>query len=67
MPKILYDYVMFLQDDVAQLPIRYTSIKELCMMFNMTKNALNKRFKNNNVIYINGYGIERFKKEYDNE
>ena len=56
---------MFLQDDVAQLPIRYTSIKELCIMFKMTKNALNKRFNNNNVIYINGYGIERFKKEIE--
>ena len=65
MPKILYDYVMFLQDDVAQLPIRYTSIRELCIMFKMTKNALNKRFNNNNVIYINGYGIERFKKEIE--
>ena len=65
MPRVLYDYVLFLASDTSQLPIRYATMKELCLIFNMTKNALNKRFNKNNVIYINGYGIERFKKEME--
>lgn len=63
MPRILYDYVLFLEDDVMQLPIRYATMKELCLLFGMTKNALNKRFNKSSVIYLQGYGIERFKKE----
>lgn len=67
MPKPIYDYVMFLADDVTQLPIRYATFKELCIMFNLTKNALSKRFNKNSVIYIDGYGIERFRKEVEDE
>jgi hypothetical protein len=63
MPKVLYDYVLFDQEDIMQLPLRYATMKELCIMFGMTNNALNKRFNKCSVIYINGYGIERFKKE----
>ena len=54
---------MFRSDDVAQLPIRYATIKELSQMFNLDTQALHKRFIENNPIYIDRYGIERFKKE----
>ncbi len=68
MPKILYEYVLFRSDDVAQLPIRYATIKELSQMFNLDTQTLHKRFKDSDVIYIGEYGIERFKKEgEDNE
>ena len=63
MPRVLYDYVLFLAWDTSQLPIRYATMKELCLMFSMTSNALNKRFNKNSVIYIGDFGIERFKKE----
>jgi hypothetical protein len=67
MPKLLYDYVLFRAEDPAQLPIRYATIQELSKMFNLDTQALHKRFKESNVIYINEYGIERFKKENNNE
>jgi predicted hydrolase (HD superfamily) len=63
MPKILYEYVLFRVEDVAQLPIAYATIKDLSKMFNLDTQALHKRFKESNVIYIGDYGIERFKKE----
>jgi hypothetical protein len=63
MPKTVYEYVMFRSDDVAQLPIRYATIKELSQMFNLDTQTLHKRFKDSDVIYIDQYGIERFKKE----
>jgi hypothetical protein len=63
LPKLLYDYVLFRADDIAQLPIRYATIQELSKMFRLTTQLLHKRFNDNNIIYINDYGIERFKKE----
>jgi len=63
MPKILYEYVLFRAEDVAQLPIAYATIKDLSKMFNLETQALHKRFKEGNVIYIGEFGIERFKKE----
>ena len=63
MPKLIYEYVLFRADDIAQLPIRYATIQELSKMFNIDTKTLHKRFKESNVIYINEYGIERFKKE----
>jgi hypothetical protein len=66
MPKLLYDYVLFRAEDPAQLPIRYATIQELSSVFKLTTQVLHKRFKESNVIYINEYGIERFKKENEN-
>jgi hypothetical protein len=66
MPKILYEYVLFRSDDVAQLPIRYATIKELSKVFNLDTQTLHRRFKDSDVIYIGDYGIERFKKEGEN-
>ena len=67
MPKLLYEYVIFYSDDVAQLPIAYPSIKELSLITGLSTQALHKRFNDNDIIYIDRYGIERFKKEIDNE
>jgi predicted hydrolase (HD superfamily) len=63
MPKLIYEYVLFRADDIAQLPIRYATIQELSKMFNIDTKTLHKRFKESDVIYIGDYGIERFKKE----
>ncbi len=63
LPKILYEYVLFRADDIAQLPIAYATIKDLSKMFILDTQTLHKRFKESNVIYIGDYGIERFKKE----
>ena len=63
MPKLLYDYVLFDSDDVAQLPIAYPTIKELSRITGLSTQILHKRFSENNVIYIGEYGIERFRKE----
>ena len=67
MPKIIYDYVLFDSDDVAQLPIAYPNIKELSRITGLSTQVLHKRFNDSNVIYVGEYGIERFKKEIDNE
>ena len=67
MPKIIYEYVMFYSDDVAQLPIFYPSIKELSNIFNLSTQSIHKKFNLNNPIYIENYGIERFKKEFSND
>ena len=63
MPKIIYDYVVFRADDLAQLPITYATIKDLSNVFNLDTQTLHKRFNESNVIYIGEFGIERFKKE----
>jgi len=65
MPKVVYEYVLFRPDDVAQLPIAYAMIKDLSKMFNLDTQILHKRFNESNVIYIADYGIERFKKEVE--
>ena len=62
MPKILYDYVLFYANDPYQRPIDYKSIKELSIMFNISKKALYDRFRSSSIIYLENYGIERFKK-----
>ena len=63
MPKILYEYVIFYSDDIAQLPIAYPNIKQLSNITGLSTQALHKRFSENNIIYIGEYGIERFRKE----
>jgi hypothetical protein len=63
MPKLLYDYVLFRVEDLAQLPVRYATVQELSKMFNIDTKTIHKRFNESNVIYIGDYGIERFKKE----
>jgi hypothetical protein len=65
MPRVLYEYVLFRPDDVAQLPIAYATIKDLSKMFKLDTQLLHKKFNESNVIYINDYGIERFKKEVE--
>lgn len=62
MPKILYDYVLFYANDVYQRPISYHTINELSIMFNISKKALYDRFKSSDIIYLENYGIERFRK-----
>ena len=63
MPKILYEYVIFYSDDIAQLPIAYPNIKQLSNITGLSTQVLHKRFSENNIIYIGEYGIERFRKE----
>ena len=63
MPKVLYDYVLFYASDVYQRPIDYKSINELSIMFNISKKALYDRFRSSAIIYIENYGIERFRKQ----
>ena len=65
MPKLLYEYVIFYSDDVAQLPIAYPSIKELSNITGLSTQVLHKRFNDSDVIYVGDYGIERFKKEIE--
>jgi hypothetical protein len=65
MPKVVYEYVLFRLDDVAQLPIAYATIKDLSKMFNLDTQLLHKRFNESSIIYIGEYGIERFKKEVE--
>ena len=65
MPKILYEYVIFYSDDIAQLPIAYPNIKQLSNITGLSTQALHKRFSENNIIYIGEYGIERFRREND--
>ena len=65
MPKLVYEYVMFYSDDVAQLPIAYPSIKELSRITGLSTQVLHKRFSDSDVIYVGDYGIERFKKEIE--
>ena len=65
MPKLVYEYVMFYSDDVAQLPISYPSIKELSRITGLSTQVLHKRFNDSDVIYVGEYGIERFKKEME--
>ena len=62
MPKILYDYVLFYANDVYQRPIDYKTINELSIMFNISKKVLYDRFRSSAIIYIEDYGIERFRK-----
>lgn len=63
MPKLVYEYVIFYSDDVAQLPIAYPSVKELSRITGLSTQILHKRFNDSDVIYVGEYGIERFKKE----
>ena len=65
MPKLVYEYVIFYSDDIAQLPIAYPSIKELSRITGLSTQVLHKRFNDSNVIYVGEYGIERFKKEME--
>ena len=65
MPKIIYDYVLFDIDDLAQLPIAYPNIKELSRITGLSTQILHKRFNESSVIYVGKYGIERFKKEIE--
>jgi hypothetical protein len=65
LPKVVYEYVLFRPDDVAQLPIAYATIKDLSKMFNLDTQLLHKRFNESSIIYIDEYGIERFKKEVE--
>lgn len=67
MPKMVYDYVIFNSDDIAQLPIAYPTIKELSNITGLSTQVLHKRFNESNVIYVGEYGIERFKKEEEND
>ena len=65
MPKLLYDYVLFDSEDLAQLPIAYPTIKELSRITGLSTQVLHKRFNESSVIYIGEYGIERFKKKVE--
>lgn len=63
MSKNIYDYVLFYNDDVSELPIAYPNIKQLSNITGLTTQALHKRFSHNDIIYVGEYGIERFRKE----
>ena len=65
MPKTVYQYVLFLKDDPAQLPIRYLNISEVSFITNKSKANLHNIFQKTSIIYHNVYGIEKFKKEIE--
>jgi hypothetical protein len=64
MPKILYDYVMFYANDPYELPIKYLKVKKISELTGLSINAIHKRFKasENNIITIDGFSYERFRK-----
>lgn len=63
LPKNVYDYVMYRLDDPAQLPIRYLTINDISNLTGKSKKSLHNQFNVLNGVVWDLYGIERFKKE----
>ena len=65
MPKTVYQYVLFLKDDPAQLPIRYLNISEVSYIVGKSKANLHNIYQRTGIIYHGLYGIEKFRKEVE--